>query len=535
MPILVISLFNGIGGALRCYDILGLLPTGVICFDIHPPSQRVTSKRWPHAEVLGDVRTINRDMVASWFRRYVPLREVHIWAGFPCTDLSSVRAGRLGLEGPESSLFWEVVRVKDLVKQEAPAHIAVKYTTENVASMDKPHCEQITETLGVFPYHFNCSDAVPMQRPRLCWTSEELEGVLTGLVFTEEKFWTAVTAQATYPEHEQWIDEGAWWPGGEHGHILPTAMKAIKREQPPTKPAGINRCDRDTLQRWSGDNFRFPPYHYQERFVFWVNDKWRLCNPSEKEILLGYGPGHTLVCYNASKIKTNKTAYSDERQSLLGDSFSIFSFIIPAAAMCQRYLPNLSYQHLVDRMGLAPGFCAPISNKAVLGKHLQYGKSLVNPNHSVQDLNKFLLTKVNHTGSDVKMSTGEILSPKSVTRQSIQADWWRWLPVFKTRWQVSEHINLLELRAIMHAAKYQILHHRVAHARIFHITDSFIGMSIIAKGRSASKQLSRILKELNAWLLGYGVYMILAHVESTENPTDGASRQVEILCQTRQS
>ena len=44
--VLVISLFNGIGGALRIYDILGLQPVGMVCYEIHKPA------RWPHAEIL---------------------------------------------------------------------------------------------------------------------------------------------------------------------------------------------------------------------------------------------------------------------------------------------------------------------------------------------------------------------------------------------------------------------------------------------------------------------------------------------------
>ena len=148
----------------------------------------------------------------------------------------------------------------------------------------------------------------------------------------------------------------------------------------------------------------------------------------------------------------------------------------------------------------------------------------------METLNRYLLTKVNHTGSDIRMTTGEIMAPKSVPRQSVQAAWWEWKPVFNTKWQVSEHINILELRSIFLAAKYQILHNKVSHMRLFHVTDSFVCMSVVSKGRTGSKQLSRVLKQLNAWLLAFGVTMILGHVESTENPTDGASRKVAVLC-----
>lgn len=194
IPVMVISLFNGIGGALRVYDMLGLTPVGIAIFDIHKPSNRVTAKRWPHAEVHGDVRELDKDLIQHWLRQYIPLSQVHLWAGFPCTDLSSVRFGRQGLEGPASGLFWEVVRIKRLLRKELPLHVALKFVGENVASMDKKECERITEALEVKPYYLNPVDSVPMQRPRLCWTSEEIEGCMTGLTFEEKEHWTEITA-----------------------------------------------------------------------------------------------------------------------------------------------------------------------------------------------------------------------------------------------------------------------------------------------------------------------------------------------------
>lgn len=528
IPVLVISLFNGIGGALRVYDLLGVQPAGVICFDLHKPANRVTGKRWPHAEIHGDVREFSAEQLRGWLRRYVPLKELHLWAGFPCTDLSSVMAGRMGLDGPASGLFWEVVRIKKVIEDTLPVHVVFKFVGENVASMDKANCVEISEHLGVQPYYLNSSDSVPMQRPRLCWTSEEIEGCIDGLEFEEQPYWTSIRASADYPQQSEWVEPGFEWTGGSTGHVLPTAMKAIKRARPPEAPAGLSRCDHDTIMRWTADNYRFPPCHYQWRFLFWKGEQWRLANSSERELLLGYGWGHTSLCMNASTIKENPCKYEDERLSLLGDSFSLFSFIIPGCALCREYLPRLDYRRLVARMGMAPGFCAPLMLQAPIARRLQYGQNFSTGVYTVEQLNRILLSKVNHTGSDVRITTGEILSPKAVTRQSVQAAWWRWEPLFHNRWRISEHINVLELRAILLAAKYQILHLHVEQSRIFHITDSFVGMSVVAKGRTGSKQLARVLKELNAWLLGFGVMMIIGHVESTENPTDGASRALAI-------
>ena len=63
-------------------------------------------------------------------------------------------------------------------------------------------------------------------------------------------------------------------------------MKAIPRKRPLERPAGINRCDYDTIERWKADQYRFPPYHYMEQYVIWVNNRWRLTNSAERERLL---------------------------------------------------------------------------------------------------------------------------------------------------------------------------------------------------------------------------------------------------------
>ena len=86
------------------------------------------------------------------------------------------------------------------------------------------------------------------------------------------------------------------------------------------------------------------------------------------------------------------------------------------------------------------------------------------------------------------------------------------------------HINVLELEALLWGIKFQIQKFHVHDSRIFQIADSYICMSVVSKGRSSSKQLQRVLKQIAACLLAHGLYLIVAHVESTENPTDEKSR-----------
>lgn len=76
----------------------------------------------------------------------------------------------------------------------------------------------------------------------------------------------------------------------------------------------------------------------------------------------------------------------------------------------------------------------------------------------------------------------------------------------------------------MLSVKHQIQRFKVFDRRVFHLSDSYVCISVISKGRSRSKQLMRVLRPLAAHLLAHGLHMVLAHVESSENPTDRNSR-----------
>ena len=526
IPVMVISLFNGIGGCFRCYDVLGLIPEVLISYEIFSPANRIVSRRWPHAELCGDVAELTDDKVKELFRKHTGITEIHLWAGFPCTDLTGIKWGRQNLSGMKSKLFYEVPRILQVLRRNKPEFVHLRFGGENVASMDKSACAEITRTMGVKPFHLNCSDAVPMNRPRLCWCSEDLRGAVDGLEFQDDDHWCWVTAANVYPRMTDWMEEEVQWPGGEMGEVLPTALRAIIRNKPPPRPAGIHRCNQDVLARWESESFKFPPYHYLDRFIFWKGEKWRLCDADERELLLGYGWKHTSLSRAASKIKGAESQYENERLSLLGDSFSVYSFVIVAAALCKEFMPRIHYSHLCDRMGLSPGISAPWRLKAPLKRKLQYGYGTSETLATVEMLNRILLSRTNHTGSDVRISTGHVMNAKAFPRQSIEAGWWTWEPCFKFKWNSKEHINVFELRAILQTILFRIRHHRLTDARVTHITDSYVCMSIIGKGRSSSRFLNQTLKILNAYLLMHGLYLIIAHVESSQNPTDHDSRTV---------
>lgn len=114
--LLVVSCFNGLGGAFRAYDLVGVRAVGLISIEIDKAAVRVVRNTWPHALEVHDINEVNREMVASWANMFPRVTEVHAWGGFPCVHLSSARAGRRNLEGEGSNLFFKLVEVIELLR-----------------------------------------------------------------------------------------------------------------------------------------------------------------------------------------------------------------------------------------------------------------------------------------------------------------------------------------------------------------------------------------------------------------------------------
>lgn len=372
-PILLISIFNGIGGLFRIYDILGLDVAGRISIDISREANRVTRSTWPSVVELHDVTTITRDDVAEWANAHPRIAEVHVMAGFPCVHLSSARAFRRNLEGEGSKLFWDLLQVLQWIIEIFGTFAKVKYCIENVASMDEAARKQISEQLDIIPVKLDPADCLPFSRPRLAWCSEELVA-MEGVELWTEKEYVRCVVTAPSLSTSSWIRPGWFWDD-EDGRIkLPTFMKSIKRSRPPPVPAGYSRASAGTLQRWEEDSYRFPPYQYGDRFLLHHPELGsRVLDSSERELLLGFGPGHTSTCMSASDMKRSYENYEDVRKSLCGDSYSILSFAIMGAQMCADLVPRMTPAQIIARFGLAPGASAHPEVLVPLSRWLAYG------------------------------------------------------------------------------------------------------------------------------------------------------------------
>lgn len=255
------------------------------------------------------------------------------------------------------------------------------------------------------------------------------------------------------------------------------------------------------------------------------NDTWRLLDASERELLLGFGFGHTSLCWGATAVKGDLQGFEDKRKSLLGDSFSMLSFATVLACSMSWDSTPFSVDHLVRRLGLAPGFCTGWAAPAPVARRLQFGTGSTdwNPESPVRELNKLLLQRTNHTGSDVRVVTGQFLG-KSPVRQSVPSCLWNWRFLFQNRWSRTEHINALEMRQALISLSWLLRDGSHFNFRWVHLSDSFVTISILCKGRTASEKLEHLVRRFNATVLAAQVFPILLHVASLDNPTDEGSR-----------
>ena len=308
-----------------------------------------------------------------------------------------------------------------------------------------------------------------------------------------------------------------------------TRIAFTRREVPPPRPLGFDKCRPHELLRWRSDSFRFPPFHYRDVYMLQSTSSTRVryLNTTERELLMGYGFNHTELAMSASEAKRSARQYEDERLSLIGDAFPVCTFSVAAVAGLQRWITPYHFSHYIVRLGMAPGVCTHVSRISHIQRRLHFGSHeaelCFDEATAVQAVSLFG-TKVNHTGSDVRVATGELCNPKLFPRQSISACLWNWKVLFSTKWQLSEHINTLELRAILLSLEARMRKHKLTGRRVLHLSDSFVSVSVLSKGRSSARSIQIVARKIGAILLINGAFLLMGHVDSLENPTDKASR-----------
>lgn len=178
-PLEVLSLFDGISCGRQALERANIPVSNYYSSEISSASLNI--QNWNYSadstfHQIGDVKLVNG---ADYPNVSI------IQAGSPCTSLSSVNPkDKSGLAGPESSLFYEFIRIVKEVKATKKEGEKLYVLLENVASMQIKERDKITnalsEALGedVQPIKIDSADlGAPAHRRRYYWCNWSNSGL----------------------------------------------------------------------------------------------------------------------------------------------------------------------------------------------------------------------------------------------------------------------------------------------------------------------------------------------------------------------
>ena len=510
--VVLVSLFDGIGGLRRATDVLGLAVYGAAAVESNERCRRVTAHAWPDTVEFADVRGFGEVEIRGLRLKFPRATMVILGAGFPCQEFSGLNASRRGLASERGSLVEEVPRIRR--ELELSFQVPVHLFGECVASMQTDQLQAINEILGVTPIQICSGECSWCRRPRLYWISWPVNEE-PGVTLEEGRDKNKARLHAERPPLRSWAQRGVE-PCGD-GPFL-TFTRAIPEKKPGHKMRGIERVNDEEKEIWANERYRFAPYQYQRHNLVDYKGGLRSLNATEREAILGFEVGHTATIFTKQE-QGQAHAYEDARVEALGNSWSI-----PVAAWLLQQLwlqvdparAALGLQDVVRR-------CCPARYRLVSADEAHKHRG-----HSAQELAELLFRSVDHTGGLLRKAPGSTEVPHIAPMRSLDPRSWRWRTVVSWAWPeevTEEHINKLELRALLTALRWRVRTPGLQGTRVLHLCDSRVSIGVAQRARSGSFALQSISDKVNATVIAGRVRLVLAHVRSKLNPADGPSRR----------
>jgi hypothetical protein len=184
---------------------------------------------------------------------------------------------------------------------------------------------------------------------------------------------------------------------------------------------------------------------------------------------------------------------------------TLFDLLWPLSA--SRHTAYNHIKGLVKRRQSVKSFLFPISIPTIESGLIQPSVSLIRTlNHSV----------VLQQSNNAKQYISTVTSPSIEWRTLISSTW---------RWE--EHINRLELRAIVLALRRLLSSPSVAECRLLLLCDSTVVTYAMMKGRSSAKGLVTGMKQVAALSLSSGCRIGIVWIPTEVNPADEPSRRLK--------
>lgn len=518
--VLTIGLFDGIGALRVAADAIGWNVAGHISVEKSPEAARVVESQFPGTILVSDVEAVDLKMVRTWAQKFSQVSLVVVGGGPPCQGVSGLNAARKGaLRDERSCLFFHVDRIRGLIRRCFP-WAQVQGLMENVASMDASDEEVMSTSFGTTPWYIDAAGLSLAHRPRLYWVDWELVQA-PGVSFDKTPKGRPAVHLKGEVDVARYLTPG--WTRADTGP-LPTFTTSRPRDSPGYKPAGIQQCTPEDLERWKKDSYRFPPYQYQQKHCLTNRKKaMRVPNIEEREVIMGFPKGYTSQC--RSKQYQTGQGYNDARLTLVGNSWNVTVVAWLLSQLGSRLGLNsaFSVQELVERT--APG-CSRNLQTYLQRLPLNISGHQGDKSKEVSLVHK-LLTLVSMKGEDILIqASSDDLIKYHRLRASLPARLWKGRTVASWQWTgAKEHINVLETRAVLTALRWRLERHKQVHLKFVHLVDSLVALHSLCRGRSSSRKLKRTILRINALLLATRSHCVWSYVHTKQNPADAPSRR----------
>ena len=307
---------------------------------------------------------------------------------------------------------------------------------------------------------------------------------------------------------------------------LPTFTTSRPRSTPGPRPAGLWQCSQDEKDRWTRDQFRFPPYQYRDKHLIRQADgEMRMPTISEKEVIMGFPLDYTVPCRPKSLQVGHQ--YQDARHTLIRNTWnvSVVAWLM-SNLFCRLGLSKVKgVSHVVKQTSPGQGTNLRTYLQRLPIRRIQSPSMPGDPGGLAKKLASFVSIK----GEDIllQMASEKTLRYQRL-RASVPAKLWRWKVVAGWAWKHGKaHINELELRAVLTCLSWRLQRRRQRNCRFIHLVDSLVVLHCLSRGRSSSRKLRRVLSQINALVLRADVHPVWAYVSTKQNPADRPSRKVQ--------
>lgn len=329
--------------------------------------------------------------------------------------------------------------VYNLVVEEFVA-AEVHFFGENVSSTAGDCQQALSAAFELEPTHVCPSPFSWINRPRFFWCDwclrdGGLEVATTASVATRgaERRLKGVAKRGDCAD---WLDARSPWSGGGAGRTLPTLPRSEWKKTEMSQARGIEKCSEAELAVWDAAGWPCAPYHLRQcNLVSRANGgPRRLLSCEEYERLFSFEVGYTVLVFSSSQAKTAKEDFTFARKALLHvRTLTLSCFAVASVFGCLAhrlgYLTSCPTRAQV-RFGLVLEIVAVRGEAEVARDSTQHVRKYSAEGQPLC----WLMSQAGSRVSDVRLTTGALVSSRKLRHMNIDVGWRPWQELFGYPW-----------------------------------------------------------------------------------------------------